>query len=97
MHQAEQLALHAVVHGRVHGVGFRYSTIMQAQRLRLVGYVRNVFDGTVEVVAEGPKEGLTRLISWLKKGPPLAHVTNLDYNFKPISGKYRSFSISYSI
>src|SRR3979411_692497 len=53
--------LHGVIHGDVHGVGFRYYLMREAQRLGLRGWVRNRDDGTVEFVAEGRRAGLERL------------------------------------
>lgn len=58
------------VHGRVQGVGFRYSTQHEAQRLGLTGYARNMDDGSVEVVACGDSQKVEQLIAWLKAGGP---------------------------
>lgn len=58
------------VHGRVQGVGFRYSTQAQATQLGVLGYARNLDDGSVEVMAWGEPENVDRLIAWLKAGGP---------------------------
>lgn len=60
----------AWVHGMVQGVGFRYSTQREAQHLGLKGYVRNMDDGCVEVLACGEAEQVEKLVSWLKAGGP---------------------------
>ncbi|MGY5957574.1 acylphosphatase [Kosakonia sp. BK9b] len=60
----------AWVHGRVQGVGFRYSTQHEAKRQGLTGYARNLDDGSVEVLACGEAESVNRLIEWLKAGGP---------------------------
>lgn len=60
------------VYGSVQGVGFRYTTQHEAQRLGLVGYARNLDDGSVEVVACGEAENVNKLIEWLKAGGPLS-------------------------
>lgn len=60
----------AWVHGMVQGVGFRYSTQHEAQRLGLTGYARNLDDGSVEVVACGEAENVDKLVAWLKAGGP---------------------------
>ena len=70
-------AFSAQVTGRVQGVGFRYSTIREAKRLGLHGWVRNTAEGDVEVWAEGPPEKLSLFGSWLHKGPPLARVDSV--------------------
>ncbi|MBS6032568.1 MAG: acylphosphatase [Pantoea sp.] len=60
----------AWVHGRVQGVGFRYSTQAEAKTLGVQGYARNLDDGSVEVLACGESEQVDALISWLKAGGP---------------------------
>ncbi len=60
----------AWVHGMVQGVGFRYSTQHEAQKLGLTGYVRNMDDGSVEVLACGGEQQVEQLIAWLKAGGP---------------------------
>ncbi|HTP58310.1 MAG TPA: acylphosphatase, partial [Spirochaetia bacterium] len=73
---AEQ-AVRAVVHGRVQGVGFRWSALREARRLGLRGTVGNRGDGTVEVVAEGDATAVDIFLAWLRRGPPGAHVTDV--------------------
>lgn len=70
--------LHAFVSGRVQGVGFRYFVVRQAQRLALRGYARNESDGSVEVLAQGPRPALERLLAYLRQGPPAAHVRDVQ-------------------
>ncbi len=67
-----------LVSGRVQGVWFRQSTVVEARPLGLRGYVRNLPDGRVEVVACGAPEALARLEQWLQHGPPLAQVTGVQ-------------------
>ena len=80
--QDEIRRLRAVVHGRVQGVNYRRDTEDTARALGLVGYVRNHWDRTVEVVAEGPAPLLEQLLVWLHEGPPLAHVTQVDLTWQ---------------
>ncbi len=58
------------VHGMVQGVGFRYSTQREGEKLGLTGYARNLDDGSVEVVACGEAEQVEKLLAWLKAGGP---------------------------
>jgi acylphosphatase len=67
-----------VVTGRVQGVFFRDSSRQMAERLNLHGYVRNLSDGRVEVLAAGDAENVESLIKWLKTGPKLAKVSNIE-------------------
>jgi acylphosphatase len=66
------------VTGRVQGVFFRDSTRQVAESLKLTGYARNVPDGSVEILACGSRESLSKLESWLQSGPPRAEVENVE-------------------
>lgn len=81
------------VRGRVQGVGFRYSTRMVARRLGLRGWVRNVADGSVELVAEGPAEDVNALIAWCREGPPAARVRSVDVEDEPNEGDLDPFGV----
>ena len=75
MSSGERARLVALVHGRVQGVGYRMFAIRHAQALGLTGHVRNLPDHrTVEVVAEGPRDALDRLLAHLRRGPYGARV-----------------------
>ena len=91
----EALRLSAVVRGRVQGVNFRYYTRKRAQGLGLTGHVRNQFDGTVAVVAEGPRSKLEALHQWLHQGPSSAYVTQVDAEWSPATGEFLSFGVRY--
>jgi len=67
-----------VVHGRVQGVGFRWFVWQVAERLGLKGVGRNLPDGSVEVVAEGPEKALGELEQALARGPAMARVDRVD-------------------
>lgn len=66
-----------IVEGRVQGVWFRDSTRAEATRLGLAGWVRNLEDGAVEAVFEGPAEAVAQAVAWAKRGPERAAVTRL--------------------
>lgn len=67
-----------LVRGRVQGVGFRWFVWREAERLGLGGFARNLRDGTVEVVSQGPDEALDRLEQVLRRGPAGARVDGLE-------------------
>lgn len=71
---AARQAIRCVVAGRVQGVYYRGATAEQAQRLRLDGWVKNLADGRVEIVAAGDPAAVAELASWLWQGPPAARV-----------------------
>ncbi|MDA3850579.1 MAG: acylphosphatase [Spirochaetaceae bacterium] len=68
------MTLYFRVSGRVQGVGFRYFTQRTARRFGLTGWVRNCFDGSVELEAQGPEESLKQLEDELRRGPSFGHV-----------------------
>ncbi|ARU52484.1 hypothetical protein CBR64_14500 [Cellulosimicrobium cellulans] len=72
------VVVRAVVHGRVQGVGFRWATRERLTVLGLDGAATNRPDGTVEVVATGPRDAVDRLVAWLRDGPTPGHVTRVD-------------------
>jgi acylphosphatase len=89
----ENVRLHATVEGHVQGVGFRYFVLDQAQYLGLTGWVRNTFDGEVEVVAEGSHEDLEKLQDQLWKGPASAYVSKVNSEWEAATGEYRRFGM----
>jgi acylphosphatase len=89
MSKAERLE--AIVRGRVQGVGFRHFTIRRAQELNLVGYVRNRWDLSVEVVAEGRREQLEALLEHLRRGPRAADVAGVEAAWLPATGEFSEF------
>lgn len=84
-----------VVSGRVQGIMFRDFARRMARKLRLVGTVENLTDGTVKIVAQGDEVKLNELLLQLKKGHPLAKVTNIVVNFKDATGSFSGFKIIY--
>jgi len=88
-------AFRALVIGRVQGIGFRYSAIHEARRLGVNGTVANLPDGNVEVVAEGDADRLARFVSWLRRGPPGAHVRDLQIQWTPFTGRYADFEVEF--
>jgi acylphosphatase len=90
-----QSRLYAIVHGRVQGVSFRYYTQRRASELGLVGYVRNQWDGTVEVVAEGQRPDVEKLLAFLRVGPRAAFVTQVDARWPMPTGQFDRFEVRY--
>lgn len=79
----EAVTLTAIVTGRVQGVGFRQFAQAQARQLRLVGWARNLADGSVEVVAHGPRPAVDALRAKLLVGPRFAYVANISEDWTP--------------
>lgn len=70
--------MRATVTGTVQGVGFRYSTRDAALRLGVVGWVRNLPNGAVEVLAQGPAQLIDEMIEFLNAGPRYARVSSVE-------------------
>jgi acylphosphatase len=88
--------IHVIVSGRVQGVAFRYFAENRANELGLTGWVRNLYDGRVEVLAEGERAGLERLLDLLREGPRMARVEELDVEWREHTGAFPDFRISFS-
>ena len=85
--------MHATVEGHVQGVGFRQFVYMTAVNLKLTGWVRNTYDGDVEVLVEGSPAVLDEFLSALHKGPRMAYVTNVRFDYSPASGEFLDFRV----
>lgn len=82
----EKVAAHVFVSGEVQGVGFRFSTVNQANQKGVTGWVRNVADGRVEAVFEGSKDTVEQMIQWCHKGPSSARVTDVEVEYQDPEG-----------
>ncbi|AAU93141.1 MULTISPECIES: acylphosphatase [Methylococcus] len=85
--------VHVLVAGRVQGVWYRASAARKASELGLTGWVRNLPDGRVELVAEGDAESVDALLAWCRRGPPLARVTGLDVREMAVTGEFTEFAV----
>jgi len=91
----DNIRAHLIIEGRVQGVWFRDSTRTEATRLNLTGWVKNRFDGCVELVAEGPREKVEKLIEWCHHGPPIARVSMVHEIKEEFTGEFDSFAIRF--
>ena len=67
-----------IVQGRVQGVGYRWFSMQIAQQLEIKGYIKNLFNGDVEVFAQGDDASVQQFIDQLRKGPSFSNVNNLN-------------------
>lgn len=82
-----------LIRGRVQGVYYRASTRERARELGVVGWVRNLADGRVEALAEGPRDTLEQLVAWCEQGPPAARVSAVEPRWSEASGEFDDFRI----
>jgi len=88
-----EIGIKALIGGRVQGVGFRFFTQAKASAYGLKGYVRNLSDGRVEVVAAGSRTVLEAFLSDVKQGPPASTVRECQVEWMPNPGRFTGFSI----
>lgn len=81
-----EIRAHVFISGRVQGVGYRYSTIDEAERLSVNGWVRNLPDGRVEAVFEGSRQRIEEMIRWCHKGPRAAVVRDVAVEYETPEG-----------
>ncbi|QRN82289.1 acylphosphatase [Chloroflexota bacterium] len=93
MTETQDYHLHALITGMVQGVGFRFFVLRSAEELELAGWVRNRWDGRVEVAAEGPHDALNKLLLKLRRGPMSAQVEDVEYDFSDSKGEFKQFGV----
>jgi acylphosphatase len=86
---------HMIVSGRVQGVFYRHFARREAEKLDVTGYVKNLSEGNVEVVAEGEEEALKKFLAQCKKGPLMAFVKNIGIKEEPATGEFDGFDVRY--
>ena len=84
--QQQPIRAHVFIVGRVQGVGYRYSTLDEAARLGVNGWVRNVLDGRVEAVFEGNRHTVESMIRWCHQGPTAARVQDVVVEYEEPTG-----------
>ena len=89
----KKVRAHLLISGRVQGVAFRYYAQDIAQSLEIKGWVRNCWNGKVEIVMEGEEEKVEQLINWCYRGPGSAIVEKVDIKWEKYRGEFNSFSI----
>jgi len=87
--------VHIFVSGRVQGVNFRYYTEEKARELEIVGWVKNLDDGRVEIVAEGEEGKLKELVEFCKEGPSGARVGRAEGRWEKFEGEFKEFGRRY--
>jgi acylphosphatase len=87
--------VHAFVSGRVQGVAYRYFAERRAAEIPVTGWVRNLRDGRVEIMAEGEKADLESFLGFLRQGPRMAKIDGLDLLWENYRGEFEDFRIEF--
>lgn len=93
MSHEKAITIHAVVSGKVQGVFFRDSTLKEAQKLKLTGWVKNTADGNVEIMATGVRDHIMELTDWLWQGSEKSEVSNVQWDEVPLE-VFESFIVA---
>jgi len=92
----DQARLHAYVRGKVQAVRFRMFTLEAAAKYKLTGWVRNRYEGSVELMAEGDRLELEKFLDLLKIGPSMSNVEKIEREWLPATGEFTKFKIRMS-
>ena len=87
--------VHAFVSGRVQGVYYRSYAVDAARALGLVGWVRNIRGGRVEMVIEGEEDALREMLEWCWMGSPSSRVSDVASEWEEATGEFADFSVTY--
>ncbi len=91
----EHKQVHVWISGIVQGVFFRAHTRQVALSLHVTGWVRNLRDGRVEIIAQGTQDALERLVEWCHHGPSMSRVDKIDVRWEDITKTFDDFEIRY--
>lgn len=91
--KADVQRLKVLLEGRVQGVSMRFYTQQKASELGLTGYVRNLTDGRVEAVFEGPKPSLDAVLKWCQTGSPNARIDSIAMRYEEAEGRFSGFNV----
>lgn len=91
----EKVRAHLHISGLVQGVFLRDSAREKAEELEITGWVKNLPDGRVEIMAEGEKEKVDKFIEWAGEGPSTARIDDLEVEWEEYVGKFNSFEVRY--
>lgn len=80
-----------IYHGDVQGVGFRYTVVREASAFDVAGFVENQFDGTVHLIAEGPRDTLERFLRAIRHSRLSSHIESAATVWHPATGTFSSF------
>jgi acylphosphatase len=92
---ANNFRARVIISGKVQGVWFRAETQRAARRIGVSGWVRNVSDGTVEAVFEGPRQLVEDAIAWCHQGSPASRVSDVNVTWEDYTGEFETFDVTY--
>nr|BAL57570.1 acylphosphatase [uncultured Chloroflexota bacterium] len=89
----KQVRVRIIIEGWLQGMNFRYQTQQQARKLGLVGFVRTLSDGRIEIEAQGDRKQVEQLLEWCQQEPHSTHIRNILYRFDDPIERYSAFNV----
>ncbi len=89
----KQVRTRILIEGRVHGMNFRYNTQQQANKLGLVGFVRNLSDGRIEIDVQGPEDQVEKLLAWCQEEPHGKQIKSILFRHDDPTERYTDFVV----
>lgn len=89
----KQVRARILIEGRIQGMNFRYNTQQQATRLELVGFVRNLSDGRIEIDVQGEQEQVDKLLAWCQEEPHSSHIKSILFRYDEPGERYTDFVV----
>jgi acylphosphatase len=86
---------HLFIEGKVQNVGFRHFTKLNAEEVGVHGWVKNLPDGRVEVIFEGPEDHIDEIVARCEDGPGASRVDEVDFEWEEPTGEFNSFEIAH--
>lgn len=86
---------HIFIEGRVQGVGFRHFAELNAEEVGVHGWIKNLPDGRVEAILEGPIDHLEELVERLEQGPGASRVDSIDVDVEEATGEFDTFEVAF--
>ena len=84
---------HIFIEGKVQGVGFRHYTTLNAEEVGVHGWVKNLPDGRVEAVFEGPEDHIDEMVARCEEGPGSSRVDDVDFEWEEATGEFNDFKV----
>ena len=92
---SDKVRVHTIYGGRVQGVGFRFTAQRYANEAGVTGYVKNLWSGQVEIVAEGEREKIETFLERIRNGPLSHYIDDVETHFSPYKEEFRGFNIRF--
>lgn len=88
----KQVRMRILIEGRLQGMNFRYNTQQLARKLEIVGFVRSLSDGRIEIEVQGSQENVEKMLAWCQQEPQSSHIRTILYRYDELTDRYSDFA-----